>query len=169
VGRSGSLGLTVAALALAARLVVAAAFVVAAVQKLRALPVLRTQIEGFGVPDPLVGVSVAFLPVAELATAAALVVATGSPVPAFVAIGLLGAFTGVVVANLSRGHRPPCPCFGTAASDAPISARTVARNGWLLALAVIATGSVDGAEAVPVVVLTVVLGAVTAWFVAVFR
>ncbi len=158
-----------AALALAARVVVAAAFIVAGVQKLRALPVLRAQVEGFGVPGPLVGASVALLPVAELATAAALLAVPGSSVPAFAAIGLLGAFTGVVIANLSQGRRPPCPCFGAAASDAPISARTVARNGWLLALAVLATGSVDGAEALPVVLLTVVLGAVTAWLVAAFR
>ncbi len=158
-----------AAFALAARVVVAAAFIVAGLQKLRTLPVLRAQVEGFGVPGPLVGVSVALLPVAELATAAALIAIPGSSVPAFVAIGLLGAFTGVVVANLSQGRRLPCPCFGAAASEAPISARTVVRNGWLLTLAVVATGSVDGAEALPVVVLTVGLGAVTAWVVAVFR
>lgn len=158
-----------AALALAARVVVAAAFIVAAVQKLRALTVLRAQVEGFGVPGPLVGASVALLPVAELATAVALLAVPGSSVPAFVAIALLGAFTGVVVANLLQGRNPPCPCFGAASSDAPISARTVLRNGWLLALAVIATGSVDGADALPTVVLIVVLGAVTAWLVAVLR
>jgi hypothetical protein len=158
-----------AALALAARVVVAAAFVVAAVQKLRALPGLRAQVEGFGVPGPLVSASVALLPAAELGTAVALVAIPGSSVPAFVAAGLLGVFTGVVIGNLSRGRHPPCPCFGAAATDAPISARTVVRNGWLLALAVIATGSVEGAEPVPVVVLVGVLGIATGWLVATLR
>jgi hypothetical protein len=158
-----------AALALAARVVVAGTFVVAALQKLRALSVLRAQIEAFGVPGPLVGASVALLPVAELATASALVAVPGSSVPALAAIALLGAFTGVVVANLLHGRNPPCPCFGAATSDAPISPRTLVRNGWLLALAVVATGSVDGADALLTLVLFVALGAVTAWLVALLR
>jgi hypothetical protein len=159
----------VGALALAARIVVAAAFVVAAVQKLRALPAMRAQLQGFGVPGPLVGASVAVLPALELATAAALVAVPYSSVPSFVAVGLLAVFTGAVIGNLSRGRRPPCPCFGAGASDVPISARTVVRNGWLLALAVLGTGSIDGAEPLAVVVLTAVLGAVTAYLVATLR
>jgi hypothetical protein len=159
----------VGALALAARIVVAAAFVVAAVQKLRALPAMRAQVQGFGVPGPLVGAAVAVLPALELAIAAALIAVPYSWVPAFVAVGLLALFTGAVIGNLSRGRRPPCPCFGAGTSDVPISARSVVRNGWLLALAVVATGSIDGAEPFAVVVLTAVLGAVTAWLVATLR
>jgi Methylamine utilisation protein MauE len=159
----------VGALALAARIVVAAAFVVAAVQKLRALRAMRAQLEGFGVPGPLVGASVAVLPAAELVTAAALIALPYSSVPAFAALGLLAVSTGAVIGNLSRGRRPPCPCFGAGASDAPISARTVVRNGWLLALAVVATGSIDGADPLPVLVLTAALGAATAWLVATLR
>jgi uncharacterized membrane protein YphA (DoxX/SURF4 family) len=159
----------VGALALASRIVVAAAFVVAAVQKLRALPAMRAQVQGFGVPPPLVGASVVVLPALELATAAALIAVPYSSFPAFVALGLLAVFTGAVIGNLSRGRRPPCPCFGAAASDAPISARTVVRNGWLLALAVVGTGSIDGADPLAVVVLTGVLGVVTAWLVATLR
>jgi Methylamine utilisation protein MauE len=159
----------VGALALAARIVVAAAFVVAAVQKLRALRAMRAQLEGFGVPGPLVGASVAVLPAAELVTAAALIALPYSSVPAFAAVGVLAVFTGAVIGNLSRGRRPPCPCFGAGASDAPISARTVVRNGWLLALAVVATGSIDGAEPAAVVLLTAVLGAATAYVVATLR
>jgi Methylamine utilisation protein MauE len=156
----------VGALALAARIVVAAAFVVAAVQKLRALPAMRAQLEGFGVPGALVGASVAALPAAELVTAALLVALPRSSVPPFVAVGLLAVFTGAVIGNLSRGRRPPCPCFGAGTSDVPISARTVVRNGWLLALAVVATGSIDGADPLPVVGLTVLLGGATAFLVA---
>jgi len=159
----------VGALALAARIVVAAAFVVAAVQKLRSLPAMRAQVQGFGVPGPLVGASVAVLPALELATAAALIAVPYSSAPPFVAVGLLAVFTGAVIGNLSRGRRPPCPCFGAGTSDVPISARTVVRNGWLLALAVVATGSIDGAEPLAVVVLTGVLGAATAWLVATLR
>jgi hypothetical protein len=159
----------VGALALAARIVVAAAFVFAAAQKLRALPAMRAQLEGFGVPASLVGASVAVLPAAELVTAAALVALPRSSVPPFVAVGLLAVFTGAVIGNLSRGRHPPCPCFGAGASDAPISARTVVRNGWLLALAVVATGSIDGADPLPVLGLTVLLGAATAWLVATVR
>jgi uncharacterized membrane protein YphA (DoxX/SURF4 family) len=156
----------VGAVALAARIVVAAAFVVAAVQKLRALSQTRAQLAGFGVPGPLVSASVVVLPVAELVTAAALVALPRSSVPPFVAVGLLAVFTGAVIGNLSRGRRPPCPCFGAGTSDVPISGHTVLRNGWLLALAVVATGSIDGAEPLPVVVMTVVFGTVTLWLLA---
>lgn len=154
------------ALALAARIVVAAAFVVAAGQKLRALPATRAQLAGFGVPGALVSASVVVLPAAELVTAVALVAFPRSSVPPFIAVGLLAVFTGAVIGNLSRGRRPPCPCFGAGTTDVPISARTIVRNGWLLALAVVATGSIDGAEPLPVVVLTVALGAVTLWLLA---
>jgi hypothetical protein len=149
-----------AAVALAARLVVAAAFAVAALQKLRAWSQLTAELAGFGVPGTVVVPVAVALPVAELLTAAALVVFAGSAVPAFVAIGLLALFTGAVLANLAQGRHPPCPCFG-AASAAPLSARTVVRNGWLLALAVLATGSIAGAEPWAVVLWTAVLGAVT--------
>lgn len=152
-----------ASIALAARLVVAAAFFVAAVQKLRIRPKLTTELAGFGVPTSMVVPTAIALPVAELATAAALVVFAGSSVPAFVAIGLLALFTGAVFANLAHGRHPPCPCFG-ASSTAPVSARTIVRNGWLLALAVLATGSITGAEAWGVAVWTAVLGTVTVVF-----
>lgn len=149
-----------ASIALAARIVVAAAFAVAAIQKLRVHSRLTTQLAGFGVPASFVAPTAVVLPVAELATAAALVVFAGSSVPAFVAVGLLALFTGAVVANLAQGRHPPCPCFG-ASSAAPLSARTVVRNGWLLALAVLATGSITGGDAWGVAAWTAILGAVT--------
>jgi hypothetical protein len=151
---------TFAAVALAARLVVAAAFLVAAVQKLRARAGLTTELAGFGVPGTLVAPAAVALPVAELVTAIALVAFAGSPVPAFVGIGLLALFTGAVLANLAQGRRPPCPCFGAASAE-PLSARTVVRNGWLLALAVLATGSITGATAAGVVLWTALLGGAT--------
>ena len=147
-------------LALAARLVVAAAFLVASLQKLREHRGLTGELATFGVPTRLVAPTAFVLPGAELATAVALVVFPYSAVPAFVAIGLLALFTGAVLANLAQGRHPPCPCFG-ATSPAPLSARTIVRNGWLLALAVMATASVAGSSAGPVALWTVALGAVT--------
>jgi hypothetical protein len=152
-------------LALAARIVVAAAFLLAALQKLRAHRRLTGELAGFGVPVSLAAPLAVVLPAAELVTAVALVALTTSPVPAYVAIGLLAVFTGAVLANLAHGRHPPCPCFG-ATSTAPVSAMTVVRNGWLLALAVLATASTDGADTWPVIAWTAALALVTVVLVA---
>ena len=149
-----------ASLALGARIVVSVAFLLAAVQKLRVRGQLTTELAGFGVPTALVVPAATALPLAELVTAVALVALAGSPVPAFVAVGLLALFTGAVLANLAQGRHPPCPCFG-ASSSAPVSARTIVRNGWLLALAVLATGSIAGASTAGVLAWTALLGAAT--------
>jgi Methylamine utilisation protein MauE len=150
-----------ASVALAARLVVAAAFLGAALQKLRFRNQLVGELAGFGVPATFVAPTAVALPVVELVTAGALVVFASSSVPAFVAVALLALFTGAVFANLAQGRHPPCPCFG-ASSSAPVSSRTVLRNGWLLALAVLATASIDGARAGGVLLWTAALGAATA-------
>jgi hypothetical protein len=147
----------VAALALAARLVVAFVLAVAAFLKLRAAGSLRGQVREFGVAAPLDGVVAVGLPVVELGVAAALVAFAGSPLPAFGTVALLALFTGAVVANVVRGRRVPCPCFGAGVSDAPVSSRTIVRNGWLLALAVAATGAADGAGVVPTAFLAALL------------
>ena len=154
-----------ASLALAARIVVAAALLVAALQKLRAHRRLTGELAGFGVPTGLATPAAVVLPAVELVTAVALVVFATSAAPAYVALGLLAVFTGAVLANLAQGRHPPCPCFG-ATSSTPVSTMTVVRNGWLLALAVLATGSAEGADAWPVLAWTVALGAVTALLVA---
>jgi hypothetical protein len=87
------------------------------------------------------------LPVVEGGTAILLLVVPGEVWPAFLAIAVLAVFTGAVVANLLGGAPKPCPCFGPPGDDArPVSAATVARNGYLVALGVIATGSTDGAS-----------------------
>ena len=111
--------------------------------KLRALRSLPAQMEAFGIPGPLAAAAAILVPTAELAIAVSLGTFRDSPVPAFAAIGLLSLFTGAVVANLARDEPPPCPCFGTATADRPVSARTIVSNGWLLALAVIATGTAE--------------------------
>jgi hypothetical protein len=87
------------------------------------------------------------LPLVEGGLGLGLVLVQGAAWPAFLAIAVLALFTGAVVANLI-GERPaPCPCFGPSTAGArPVSAATVARNGFLVALAVLGTGSTDGAS-----------------------
>jgi Methylamine utilisation protein MauE len=141
--------------------VVAGALVIAAVQKLRSGTELRGQLVGFGVPARLTPAVAVALPAAELVVGASLVAVPFSSVPGWCAVALLVAFTGVIAVNLARGQRVPCPCFG-AASAQPLSAAAIARNGWLLALAVLATGPVSGATALAVVLWTAGLALVTA-------
>jgi hypothetical protein len=147
----------VASLVLAARYTVAFALVLAAVQKIRARTELRPQLVGFGVPVAIATGAGIALVVVELGVALALVLVPDSTAPAFVAVALLAVFSGAVLANLARDRRVPCPCFGAATSDEPISGRTVLRNGWLLALAVLGTGSVDGARGAVATAWTVAL------------
>ena len=130
-------------LVLAARLALILALSGSAFFKLRALRSLPAQMEAFGIPGALAAAAAILVPTAELAIAVSLGTFRDSPVPAFAAIGLLSLFTGAVVANLARDEPPPCPCFGTATADRPVSARTIVSNGWLLALAVIATGTAE--------------------------
>lgn len=147
-------------LVVAARLVVAAVLAVAAVQKVAGRVSLRAQLRGFGIPDGLTGSLVVLLPLAELLVAILLVALVDATWPAWLAFALLGAFTALVGVNLARGLRVPCPCFG-AARAVPISAWTIARNGWLLALALIGTGSTTDASVAPTLALTLGLGAMT--------
>jgi hypothetical protein len=102
----------------------------------------------------------ATLPVVETVVAVALVGVAHSPVPALAAVVLLGVFTVFLVASIGRGV--PCPCFGTVRTAAVASgAGAILRNGLLMALGVIATGSIDGARAGGTV-LVVAIGAATA-------
>lgn len=75
------------------------------------------------------------IPLVEVATAVALVAA-----PAWggvAAFALLGAFTAVLIGVLRSGRAVSCACFG-GISERPVSARTLGRNGLLLALASLA-------------------------------
>ena len=87
------------------------------------------------------------LPVVEGVVAILLLVVPDDAWPAFLAIAVLAAFTIAVIASLLGGAPKPCPCFGPPGDDArPVSSATVARNGYLVALGVIGTGSTDGAS-----------------------
>lgn len=147
-----------AALALAARIVLAAVLVLSATSKLRASDTTRAQV--VALVGPRAGGAVArALPFVELSLAVALVV-WWSAVPGVVALLLVAAFTVVLVRAQSR--RLPCPCFGGGVNADPVGPAAIVRNGVLAALAVVATGSPEGAHAVVVVVATVLLAAVTA-------
>jgi thiol-disulfide isomerase/thioredoxin len=117
---------------LVARLVLAGVFAAAGVAKLADWKTARAAISGFGIPFPnVVG---AVLPVAELATAAALVPVSTAWSGAVGALVLLSLFTGAIGINLVLGRRPDCRCFGQLQSR-PIGWSTLARNAALMGLA----------------------------------
>lgn len=149
-------------LVLAARLALILALSGSAFFKLRALRTLPAQMQAFGIPGSLAVAAAILVPTAELAIAVSLGVFRDSSIPAFAAIGLLSLFTGAVIANLARDEPPPCPCFGTATADEPVSARTIVSNAWLLALSVIATGTAEAGDDTPLVLAYVVGLAMTA-------
>ena len=132
--------------ALIARLALAVTFVVSAFAKVRDADGARQAVRDFGVPAgiaPLVASSLAPLEIAS----AALLLTTGTAVTAgaVLALALLAAFTIGIVANLLRGKRVDCHCFG-AMSKKPLSWWSVARNGVMMALAVLvlAGGTTQG-------------------------
>jgi hypothetical protein len=147
-----------ASIALAARVVLAAALMVSALAKLRSRAEVKQQVVLL-VSDALAPVVAPALPATELVVAVALVV-WWSPVPGVVALGLLAAFTVVLVRAQAR--RVPCLCFGAARIETPVGPAAIVRNGVLGALAVLAIGSPAGAHPGATIAMCVVLGAVTA-------
>jgi hypothetical protein len=132
--------------ALVARITLAAAFGLSAATKLAHRSAFARGLEDFGVPG---SAAVAWgLPPVEGGLALLLVTVRGHAWPAVLAIAVLAVFTAAVVANLVGGRPAPCPCFGPPGAGArPVSAATVARNGCLVGLAVVGTGSTAGASA----------------------
>jgi len=122
-------GATVAALALGA------VMVRAAIAKLGSREQTEADFASLGLVAA--GRLAVVVPIGELAVAALLVVAPGWG--GVVAAALLAAFTAVLVRVLRRpdGLVPSCACFG-GSSRSPISWRHLARNGMLLALALVA-------------------------------
>lgn len=132
-------------IALVARITLAAAFGLSAAAKLTRQAEFARGLRNFGIPASAVVARA--LPPVEAALAVALVAVRGSAWPAFLAIAVLGVFTTAVVVNLAGGDPAPCPCFGPPGAGArPVSAATVARNGYLIGLAVLGTGSTAGAS-----------------------
>jgi peroxiredoxin/uncharacterized membrane protein YphA (DoxX/SURF4 family) len=88
----------------------------------------------FGLPQPFVRPAAFLLPVAELATAILLFSARAAFCGAASALALLLAFLVVIIANLLKGRRPECHCFGQF-HPRPISWALVTRNVTLVIVA----------------------------------
>jgi len=119
-------------LSAAASILLGLAFLVAGGSKLAAGPSWPEQARGLGAPSVVVPV----LPWFELVLGAVLVVQVAPVVAAAVALGLLAAFTALIVRRLAQGRHPPCACFG-AWSAKPLGWGHVARNVALAALGVV--------------------------------
>lgn len=117
---------------LAARLALAAVFATAGVAKLLDQPGSRQALSGFGLPDRIVPVTGALLPVTELAVAVTLI---PQPTARWAAVGaacLLVAFMAGIARAIARDEAPDCHCFGQLHS-APAGPNTLARNALLAA------------------------------------
>ena len=119
---------------LLARLLLASVFVVAGVAKLVDREGSRRAIADFGVPAPLTTPLGLLLPLAELVVAAALIPASTAWWGSAGALALLLLFVAGIGANLARGRKPECRCFGQWHSE-PAGWNTLARNGFLAAVA----------------------------------
>jgi peroxiredoxin/uncharacterized membrane protein YphA (DoxX/SURF4 family) len=119
---------------LVARLLLASVFAVAGASKLADRKGSRQALLDFGVPAPLASPLGTLLPLAELAVASALVPADTARWGAVGALALLLLFAAGISANLARGKKPGCRCFGQLHS-APAGWSTLARNGVLAVVA----------------------------------
>ncbi len=160
--------MTAADVAVAARVVVALVLLASGVGKLLALPRATAGFrERLGRYAPLAYGTALSLPVAELLVAAALLF-VDAVWPTYVAVALFVVFTAVMVRRLAKDDRRPCNCFGAASSKRAVSTASLVRNGWFLALAVLATGASSVHEPTAVaetVALGVVFAAVSGYLV----
>ena len=146
------------ALALACRIVLASVLAVAAGAKIADRRALPGRLRAMGIASRWSGRFAVGLPIVELAVAGGLVAVPHSWLPAAAALVLLAGFTVFLLLTFSRAV--PCPCFGTVRTDRAVSGPgAILRNGVLLALAVLATGSVDGAKAGGTAVWVAIAGA----------
>ena len=117
---------------LVARVLLALVFVVAGLAKLADRAGARQALRDFGVPAVLATPLGLLLPLAELAVAVALLPAQSAWWGALGALVLLLLFVAGIGANLARGRRPDCHCFGQLHS-APAGWPTLIRNAVLAA------------------------------------
>lgn len=99
----------------------------------RAAPSWPAQAAALGAPRW----SIPLVPWIELVLGGLLVAQVARPIVAVAAGGVLLVFTGLLVNRLRQGERPPCACFGRW-SAGPIGWWSVARNGAMIALALVA-------------------------------
>jgi methylamine dehydrogenase accessory protein MauD len=119
---------------LVARVLLVAVFSGAGITKLADRAGSKQALVDFGVPASLAVPLGVLLPLAELAVAAALIPASTAWWGAVGALVLLLLFVGGISANLARGRKPECHCFGQLHSE-PAGWKTLVRNGVLAAVA----------------------------------
>lgn len=131
-------------LLLVARAALAAVFATAGAAKLADREGSRRALVRFGLPQRLAVPAAVALPLAELATAGALLPAASARWAALASLALLTLFAAAIAVNLARGRRPDCHCFGQLHS-APAGAGALVRNVALAGLAafVVALGWQD--------------------------
>ncbi len=118
------------AVGLVASIVLGALFLLAGASKVALGDAWVAQAGELGTPRWIATV----VPWVELVVGALLVSQVAPVAVAVAAIVLLVAFTALIVAQLARGRRPPCACFGTW-SARPIGPRHVLRNAAMVGLA----------------------------------
>jgi peroxiredoxin len=124
----------VEAVLLLARIGLALVFTVAGVAKLLDREGTRDSLTQFGVSERLAAPAALALPVAELGTAALLLVTPTAVWGAIAAMALLLLFVLGIGRAMAQGMEPDCNCFGQLRSR-PVGPWTLTRNGLLLAIA----------------------------------
>jgi thiol-disulfide isomerase/thioredoxin/uncharacterized membrane protein YphA (DoxX/SURF4 family) len=99
-------------LVILARLALTAVFALAGISKLASISSTRESVIQFGVPPRIATVFTIGLVTCELAVAIALIPPTTAWYAAIAATALLALFSLAIAANLLRGKRPTCNCFG---------------------------------------------------------
>ncbi|MCV7412694.1 thioredoxin family protein [Mycobacterium florentinum] len=116
----------------AARLVLAGMFAVAALAKVADRGGARQAVTAFGVPRAAAALVATAMIATEFGVAALLI--TQPRAGAGAALVVLAGFAAAALANLVRGRRPDCHCFGRLSSG-PLGWPTLARNGCFATLA----------------------------------
>lgn len=116
------------------RFILAVTFAVAGISKLLDASGMRKSLLDFGVPGSLTRRAAFLLPAAELACAMALLPAGLALWGAIGTLILLFLFIAAIAANMARGKRPECHCFGQLHSE-PVGWSTLVRNLVLSAMA----------------------------------
>jgi peroxiredoxin len=119
---------------LLAKLLLAVVFAIAGAAKLADRDGVRQVAAEFGAPAGLLAPLAWLVVAAELGVGLALLVDGSAQIGALTALALLVVFSAAVVANVSRGRRPSCHCFGRLHA-APVGWSTVARNALLASVA----------------------------------
>jgi uncharacterized membrane protein YphA (DoxX/SURF4 family) len=132
--RRPSAGILGAVIALTARFLLVWVLFLAGFSKIADRGGFQGALREFGVPERLVPGLAIFVPVAELATACALLGGSTLPWGAVAAILLLVVFTAAIAVNVAEGRQPDCKCFG-GLHKSTTGPRTLVRNLFLVALA----------------------------------